>query len=490
MIYRNPNQTQPRRETYPFFSLDNEETLSSLINTSSWFVVGFGSKTEPQCCKTTDKGSSNSVGCPFQALGEHLTRLKLSTNNEDERVCIVASHLSNRLSLTLTLVNSSTGDKAELLYKAESLETFERVSPKWMRDVVKFSTNLTYAFFERLSRVTKAQDLSEMDALYAKLYDRYTTLKKKKFSELDEVNREQEEKFLTFVSASETLTQHLRSEIENLNVIVERLRNENTEFRYSRDEERLESQKCLLEEQRKNKALSEEVVKLRQLISEGVPHNYKDQSGTKRKTPQSPQVTTRSMRKRTRQSEDDNLVETDEGSPTRSLRKGGREAEVSLQKSTTVKQNINNMVETDEVSPKRSLRKRGRQTEVSPQKSTTETLLVSQPQCCKTTDEGSSNSTGCPFHALGEHLTGMKLSTSNEGGRVCIVASHSSSGLSFSLTLINNSNGEEAELLYNVISLGTFQRVVPTWMRGVNKFNTNMIPLFFERVSRVIKPRG
>ncbi|CAH8273646.1 unnamed protein product [Arabidopsis lyrata] len=49
------------------------------------------------------------------------------------------------------------------------------------------------------------------------------------------------------------------------------------------------------------------------------------------------------------------------------------------------------MVETDMVSPHISIR----------HKSTTETLLVSQPQCCKTTEDGSSNSAGCPFHALG-----------------------------------------------------------------------------------------
>lgn len=310
-----------------------------------------------------------------------------------------------------------------------------------------------------------------MEALYAKLYDKYTTLKTRKFSELDEINREQEEKFLNFVKASEVLTEHLRSENQNL-------RNENTEIRSTRDEERLELQKRLLEEELKNKALSYQVEKLKELISEGVPpHNHKDQSGTKRKTPESPQVTTRSVRKRTRQS-DDSMVETDTVSPTRSSRRHSRQ-----------------LTEDIVVSPTRSSRRRSRQlTEdivVSPhisipRESTTETLLVSQPQCC-----GSSNSARCPFQALGEHLIGMKLSTNNEGERDCIVATHPSSGLSFTLTWVNNSTGEEEEdeLLYKVESLGTFQRVVPEWMRDVIKFSTSMIPVFFERVSRVIKPR-
>lgn len=214
------------------------------------------------------------------------------------------------------------------------------------------------------------------------------------------------------------------------------MRDEITEITSARHEERLEFQNRLAEEERKNKGLSEQVEKLKELISEGVP-----QSGRKQKTPEAPQVTTRSMGKRRRLTED--------------------------------------VVETDMVSPHVSIR----------QKSTTETLLVSQPQCSKAADVGSSSSAGSPFQALSEQLTGMKLSTNNEGERVCIIASHPSSGLSFSLTLVDNSTGEEAELLYNVVSLGTFERVVPNWMRDVIKFNTSMTPLFFERVSRVIKPR-
>ncbi|KAL0762363.1 hypothetical protein Bca101_078514 [Brassica carinata] len=96
------------------------------------------------------------------------------------------------------------------------------------------------------------------------------------------------------------------------------------------------------------------------------------------------------------------------------------------------------MVEMDTVSPMRSMMKRRRQTEdimetdvVSPHIS--ETLLVSQPQCCKTTDCGSSNSASCPFQALGEHLTGVKLSTNNKDKRICIVASHPSSDTYFLL---------------------------------------------------------
>ncbi|WZZ34538.1 hypothetical protein YC2023_017939 [Brassica napus] len=136
--------------------------------------------------------------------------------------------------------------------------------------------------------------------------------------------------------SSEALTQHLRSENQNLTENMERLRNEIAEISHvTRDEERLESQKCLVEEERKNKALSQQVEKLKELISEGVPHNNKNQSGRIRKTPKSPQVTTRCMRNRSRQTED--MVETDTVSPTRSMTKHSRQTE--------------DIMETDVVSP-------------------------------------------------------------------------------------------------------------------------------------------
>ncbi|KFK28554.1 hypothetical protein AALP_AA7G011400 [Arabis alpina] len=258
-----------------------------------------------------------------------------------------------------------------------------------------------------------------MEALYAKLYDKYTNLKKKKFSEFDEVNKEQEDKFLNFVTASEELMQHLTSENENLKERVKDLRTEITSVRLTKDKESLECQKLIIEQERKNKVLCEEVYKLKELIQEG------DHSGSKqeRKTPETAQMTTR---KRRRQTED--------------------------------------VVERDIVSP--------------------ETLLVTQPQCC---NGSSSSATSCTFQALGEHLLGMKLSTYKEGEQVCIIASHPTSGFSFSLSLVNNSTGEESELLYKVVSLGTFERVAPKWMRDDIRFSTSMCPVFFERVARVIK---
>jgi hypothetical protein len=94
-----------------------------------------------------------------------------------------------------------------------------------------------------------------MEALYAKLYDKYTKLQKKKYSEYDEINKEQEEKFLTFVSASEELMEHLRGENQSSLEMVEKLRNEIISIRSGRDDKFLECQKLLMEEELKSKKL-------------------------------------------------------------------------------------------------------------------------------------------------------------------------------------------------------------------------------------------
>jgi hypothetical protein len=109
--------------------------------------------------------------------------------------------------------------------------------------------------------------------------------------------------------------EHLRGENQSSLEMVEKLRNEIISIRSGRDDKFLECQKLLMEEELKNKSLSEEVVKLKELVQEEHPRNYEDQSGKKqkRKTPESARVTTRSMIKRSRLSED--LVETDMVSP-------------------------------------------------------------------------------------------------------------------------------------------------------------------------------
>uniref|UniRef100_A0A7N2KMS7 Uncharacterized protein n=1 Tax=Quercus lobata TaxID=97700 RepID=A0A7N2KMS7_QUELO len=70
-----------------------------------------------------------------------------------------------------------------------------------------------------------------MEALYAKLYDKYTKLKKRKWSELDKLNKDQEVKFVTYVNAAEELIQHLKNENDQLRAQVDDLRSEVSSIR-------------------------------------------------------------------------------------------------------------------------------------------------------------------------------------------------------------------------------------------------------------------
>ncbi|KAB1200232.1 hypothetical protein CJ030_MR0G007796 [Morella rubra] len=116
-----------------------------------------------------------------------------------------------------------------------------------------------------------------------------------------------------------------------------------------------------------------------------------------------------------------------------------------------------------------------------------------QPECCRRTIGTSGDgldervSASCLFQAFVEYLMDMKLSAVNQTEGWSISALHQSSGFSFSLTWMNEAAGEDVELLYRVSSLGTFERVAPEWMKEAIIFSTRMCPIFFERVSRVIK---
>ncbi|TYI80264.1 hypothetical protein E1A91_D05G076400v1 [Gossypium mustelinum] len=272
-----------------------------------------------------------------------------------------------------------------------------------------------------------------MEPFYAKLYDKYDKLKKRKLSEMDDINRDQEEKFVNYVRAAEELIQHLKSENDKLYAEVNELKSEVASKMSSMDKQCADYQKLLIEENQKYKALSLEVNRLQNLHHEG-------------------------------QNKDGKL----DIIPTVSA----RIAQVSSEKVSG--RSIGMM--TKDLSEKALSR---------------EDLTHFQlPECCKGSPDASATVTAratCLFQALTECLLDMKISTNNQTGGLCISALHQPSGYSFSLTWINKAGGEEAELVYRVLSLGTFERVAPEWMRDVIKFSTGMCPLFFQRVAHVIK---
>ncbi|KAL2330434.1 hypothetical protein Fmac_018015 [Flemingia macrophylla] len=252
-----------------------------------------------------------------------------------------------------------------------------------------------------------------MEFLYSKLYDKYTKLKTKKLSDLDHENKEQELKFVNFLSAAEELIEHLRSEKEELLDQVNDLRTELASLRTAKDKQVVDYQRLLMEESEKNEALSKEVESLLKLIQKGTSHNLNNNS---------------------------NFVERE-----------------------------------------------------SMQNASRETSSGELLECCNKTNDQSgidlqeSGQGNWLIQVLFEYALGMKLSTDYQSGRICLSALHQSSGYSFSLSWISKSPGEEAELLYHVLSLGTFERVAPEWMREDIMFSPSMLPIFFERVSHVVK---
>ncbi|VVA36733.1 PREDICTED: titan9 [Prunus dulcis] len=338
-----------------------------------------------------------------------------------------------------------------------------------------------------------------MEALYSKLYDTYMKLKSKKWSELDNVNKDQEVKFMDYISAAEQVIQQLKSENERLLSRVKDLTSEVASIRSAKDEQCIEYQELLMEENRKNEELSEEVARLRNLQQVGNFSRLKDSKTDNGGvcTPASGQVPeeagNRSQRRKTHKRRRQSLSETEDiVMPSSSLQDDEilRESEKDLHKGAV---------------PSGSL------------------INVQQPQCCRAIERpgmclrfsklrlllfylfiwcwgyfmcyvlfqgGDVNPTGqanCLFQVLVEYLVDLKFSTVSQTEEICISAVHQSSGYSFNLTWVNRAGVKEPELLYRVLSLGTFERVAPEWMKDAIMFSTTMCPKFFDRLSRVVK---
>ncbi|XP_057479975.1 uncharacterized protein LOC130767208 isoform X1 [Actinidia eriantha] len=330
-----------------------------------------------------------------------------------------------------------------------------------------------------------------MEALYSKLYNKYTKLKTKQESESDKINREQEVKFMKYASAADELIEHLRNENERLKAQISNFRSEVTSIRSTKDQQHAEYQKLLTEEIQKTltsmsfvvqfrasglttqdqcKQLSVEIQRLKNLQGEGLFCNLREDH-TKSREPNTSGSS---------QVESDILNNSDVNVRRKRSRHYGTTAEVTVTPCT---------VDQLEHTPVRESA-----SDLSKQTVSRETgLIIDQPECCRrkiNLSGGCADITGspnCMFQDLIECLVGMKLSTVAQTDGICISAVHQSSGYSFSLKWVNKAGRDEAELLYCVSSLGTFERVAPEWMREVVMFSMRMCPIFFERLSRVIE---
>ncbi|GLT53754.1 hypothetical protein SLA2020_270040 [Shorea laevis] len=239
-----------------------------------------------------------------------------------------------------------------------------------------------------------------MEALYSKLYDKYTKLKTKKWSELDKLSKDQEVKFVNYVNAAEELIQHLKNENELLRTQIDDLRSEVASIRSTNDEQFADYQKNLTEESQKNKALAEELEKLRKLQQEGILGSIKDGENVNAQLnmPGGTQV----------------ISEVSNSSSRIMTRKRSR---------------LSGSVSQDDAMQREAAKNLSKETMYS-----NAVVNVQQPECCRRTIDTSgcapkeSGSTNCFFQAFVEYLVGMKLSAVNQHEGMCISALHQSSG--------------------------------------------------------------
>ncbi|XP_027103266.1 uncharacterized protein [Coffea arabica] len=304
-----------------------------------------------------------------------------------------------------------------------------------------------------------------METLYTKLYDKYIKLKKEKDTAMENLNRDQEKKFMNYVIASDEMIEFLRSENERLGNQVSELRSEMALFRSTKDEECIQYNKLLMEENQNNKKLQEEIERLRNLQREGRCCQARDDKVGDGAVdmPMSSQVESFSS----------------DGTSVRKTRKRSRHSLHDRGDTITPSATKEHEHEQLNVLPNRSCK----ETEASDTPSDHYDLAICKR---KMNNPGSDVAASCMFQELVEWVVGLKLSIIPQSRDFCISALHPSSGYSFTLTWVNNSKGEP-ELLYHVLALGTFERVAPEWMRDVLMFSMSMCPTFFHRVSRVIQ---
>ncbi|XP_052186053.1 uncharacterized protein LOC127797293 isoform X2 [Diospyros lotus] len=265
-------------------------------------------------------------------------------------------------------------------------------------------------------------------------------------------------------AAADELVEHLRNENDRLRAQINDLRHEAASIRSTKDEQQAAYQKLLMEEDQKIKQLSEEIERLQNLQS---AMDEKNENGQLNMFGSS-------------QIGSDTYDGLNMKVPRKRSRNNEADAEVMVIPCSIDQVRCDPVNETPSGPSKQIV-------------SSTSDLDIDQPECCrrKIGLSGGVAATGpsnCIFQELTECLLDMKLSTATQTEGICISALHQSSGYSFSLTWANKAGGDEVEVLYRVLSLGTFERVAPEWMREVIVFSLRMCPIFFERISRVIKP--
>ncbi|KAG8045195.1 hypothetical protein GUJ93_ZPchr0008g11402 [Zizania palustris] len=270
-----------------------------------------------------------------------------------------------------------------------------------------------------------------MEQLNAKLYDKYTALKKRKLLDED-LERKRDADIKELFQAMKDWASEVQSENEQL---VAKLA--------QKEQQLAEVRTLLLDETQKTKELDSEILRLQCRLAEKNDANQPTAT-------ESPIDTT-----------PETIIEN------QTLVSHAKKISVSNKK----KKNICS-TEKD-IDPHSSFRDEDRELD-----------------CCgrhlgmpgSGTEESCST---CVFRMLVESLVDMKFSMKNEIEGISLSVSHEASGYSFTLTWIDQPDG--GEWSYHFSSLGTLERVAVGWMKQDIKFSMTMCPVFFQRVSRIIR---
>ncbi|XP_006644049.1 uncharacterized protein LOC102708379 [Oryza brachyantha] len=267
-----------------------------------------------------------------------------------------------------------------------------------------------------------------MEPLNAKLYDKYNALKKRKL--LDEGLEQKRD------ADMKELHQALKDWISELQSENERLIAQLTQ----KEQQLVEAKTLLLDETRKTKELNSEILNLQCVLAEKNDHHAA--SG-------SPATTTETI-----------LGNQTPISPT-----------MKTAKSNSRKKNMRSIEKTSV--PRNGFQEEGRYLDCC-----TRHMGISG----SATEESSST---CMFHMLTESIVGMKFSVQNKTEGFSLSVSHEASGYNFTLTWVDQPGGGEWSYQYS--SLGTLDRIAMGWMKQEIKFSTTMCPVFFQRISRILR---
>ncbi|KAF7092260.1 hypothetical protein CFC21_094762 [Triticum aestivum] len=96
------------------------------------------------------------------------------------------------------------------------------------------------------------------------------------------------------------------------------------------------------------------------------------------------------------------------------------------------------------------------------------------------------SSRSCVYHMLVESLVGMKFSLKDEAEGLSLSIYHEATGYDFSLTWLEQADG--GEWAYKYSSLGTLEEMALKWMKVQDiRFSMEMFPMFFERISSLLR---